>query len=301
MEHMAKLYVGNSQNMAKVDDNSVDFIFTGPPYWNHLEYSKEEKQLGNINDYELFHLEIAKVWRECYRVLKPGAVLCIQANDLYEHDGEDIVRRIPLAQDFSLNITKEGFVPVNAIFWDSYLPVKGKRMPSEERKGARSHYLIPQRMQYFLFFIKKRDGKRQKENYDSMLTDYYWQPFWRIKTQRKLAGSIWLYKIARFIISYKAFERMMETPLLKKIAHSTISDLRKDTDYPATSERKIIQKILGDFTGANDLVLDPFSGAGTTLEVAHTMGRKCIGYEVNSEAADVIKHCLGEKIDIIQT
>ncbi|MBW2364398.1 MAG: site-specific DNA-methyltransferase [Deltaproteobacteria bacterium] len=298
MKDVARLYIGNSQNMDKIENNSIDFIFTGPPYWNHLKYSNEKMQLGNIDDYELFHLEIAKVWQECYRVLKHGAFLCIQVNDLYVHDGAAIKERIPLVQDFSRHIMQKGFIPVNTIFWDSYLSVKSKKMPKEERQGTRFLHIIPQRMQYLMFFIKQGEGQTQKAKYSSVLTDYYWQPFWKIKTKRKILGSSLIYKFISFIISCLPIEDIMEIPLLKKIKNRAIGDFRKDKKYPAASDDKVVKKILSDFTQAGDLVLDPFAGSGTTLKVASDIRRRCIGYEINKGVGDIIKNRLKGEVDI---
>jgi len=300
MKTVPTLYIGNSQHMDSIEDNSVDFIYTGPPYWNHLVYSDEKMQLGNIDSYEIFQSEIEKVWSECYRVLKPGSALCIQANDLYEHDGEIIIRRIPLVQDFSQRIIQKGFIPVNTVFWDSYVSVKSRRMPMEERHGARTHYRIPQRMQYLLFFMKKGDGHTMHTRYKDVLTHYYWQPFWKIKTQRKLLGSRVMYRLVRLILTRVPVLNIMDSPLFKKIQNRVVGDFRKDTTYPATSDDKVIQKILFDFTKEGDLVLDPFTGSGTTLRVASDMNRRCIGYEINSTAAEIVHTYLKGRVNIFK-
>jgi len=49
--------------MKYLKDNSVNLIVTSPPYFNAKEYSKDKsgKDLGNINDYEVWKKEIKKV------------------------------------------------------------------------------------------------------------------------------------------------------------------------------------------------------------------------------------------------
>jgi len=300
MKTVPTLYIGNSQHMDKIEDHSVDFIYTGPPYWNHLAYSDEKMQLGNIDNYETFHSEIEKVWSECYRVLKPGAGLCIQANDLYEHDGQIMIRRIPLVQDFSHRIMRKGFIPINTVCWDSYVSVKSRSMPMEHRHGARILYRVPQRMQYLLFFIKKGNDPAVMPRYQSALIDYYWQPFLKIKTQRKLMGSRLMYAFALFIITHMPILNIMDSPLFKKLQHNVIDDFRKDKTYPATSDHAVAKRIISDFTNEGDLVLDPFAGSGTTLKAASDMNRRCIGYEINSGVADIIHHHLKGQVDIFR-
>lgn len=52
-----------------------------------------------------------------------------------------------------------------------------------------------------------------------------------------------------------------------------------DTPKP----EKLISKILEIATDPGEIVLDPFSGSGTTLAVAHKLGRNYIGIEINPE------------------
>ena len=66
------LYHGDARDLSYIPDESVHLVLTSPPYWNLKEYLRGEAQLGIIEDYELFIEELAKVWRECYRVLVPG-------------------------------------------------------------------------------------------------------------------------------------------------------------------------------------------------------------------------------------
>ena len=52
---------------------------------------------------------------------------------------------------------------------------------------------------------------------------------------------------------------------------------------------RLLQRILHIATNPNDLVLDSFLGSGTTVAVAHKMGRRWIGIEMGEHAAT---HCL---------
>jgi len=49
------------------------------------------------------------------------------------------------------------------------------------------------------------------------------------------------------------------------------------------------------FTQANDLVLDPFLGSGTTSEVAQRMGRNSIGIEIIPEYVEMAKAKVEQK------
>lgn len=47
--------------------------------------------------------------------------------------------------------------------------------------------------------------------------------------------------------------------------------------------------ILEEFTSADDVVLDPFAGYGTTLVVAERMGRRAVGVELLREHAELVR------------
>lgn len=99
---------------------SYDFVVTSPPYWSILNkapdhkareradqnlaltYSEDDGDLGNIADYEAFLDELATVFHECGRVLKPKAYMAIIVAD-FRHRSRfyafhaDLLRRLDQA------------------------------------------------------------------------------------------------------------------------------------------------------------------------------------------------------------
>lgn len=85
--------------LSKLKKNSVDFVVTSPPYWNILhkkdhkvkqereaydldtKYSDNEKDLGNIDDYEMFLNELNKILGKCAKVLKPNKYMAVIVSD----------------------------------------------------------------------------------------------------------------------------------------------------------------------------------------------------------------------------
>ncbi len=83
---------------------TFDFIVTSPPYWNILEkkdhkanervinghdtkYSESKSDLGNIEDYNKFLDDLAKIFLSCHDLLKPGKYMCIIVSD-FRHKSE---------------------------------------------------------------------------------------------------------------------------------------------------------------------------------------------------------------------
>lgn len=72
-----RLHLGDARDLSWIPDASVHLIVTSPPYWTLKDYAKNERQLGEIADYEAFLSELDKVWSECSRVLVPGGVFAV--------------------------------------------------------------------------------------------------------------------------------------------------------------------------------------------------------------------------------
>ena len=60
---------GDARDLSFIPNESVHLIVTSPPYWTLKEYPPHKHQLGAIEDYETFLVELDKAWKECASVL----------------------------------------------------------------------------------------------------------------------------------------------------------------------------------------------------------------------------------------
>ncbi|MGQ9872011.1 DNA methyltransferase [Leptodesmis sp.] len=60
-------------------------------------------------------------------------------------------------------------------------------------------------------------------------------------------------------------------------------ECRKKTPRPTQKPEELIRKFVLASCDRDDLVIDSFSGSGTTLVVAEQLGRKWLGCEINPE------------------
>ena len=89
-----------------IEQNSVDFIVTSPPYFNILkkkpdhkvkeerlkqnlatDYSNNHNDLGNFKDYNEFLDKLISILSKCERVLKPTKYMCVIVSD-FKHKSE---------------------------------------------------------------------------------------------------------------------------------------------------------------------------------------------------------------------
>jgi len=99
-EYPQDIRVGDARVLMKdLEDNSIDFVVTSPPYWNILhkedhkarqeriahdldtKYSDDDKDLGNIHDYQTFLSELSSILGEAGRALKPNKYMAIVVSD----------------------------------------------------------------------------------------------------------------------------------------------------------------------------------------------------------------------------
>ena len=66
--------------------------------------------------------------------------------------------------------------------------------------------------------------------------------------------------------------------------------------HPAVFPDGLARDHILSWSNEGDLVLDPFSGSGTTAKMARELGRRCIGIEVNQEYLEISKARLSQRV-----
>ena len=74
-----------------------------------------------------------------------------------------------------------------------------------------------------------------------------------------------------------------------------ISNLATPTGHPTPKPLTMVSSFVERFSNANDLVLDPFAGGGTTLLASRNLGRRVIGIEIEEEYCELIANRLKQQ------
>ncbi len=64
---------------------------------------------------------------------------------------------------------------------------------------------------------------------------------------------------------------------------TTCNGMREKTPHPTQKPEELLRKIILSSSNKNDLVVDPFSGSGTTLVVSEQLGRRWLGCDLSHE------------------
>lgn len=76
------LIKGDARNLSMLNNNSIDFVCTHPPYSNIIKYSLDLKEDLSRLDYIDFLREMYNVSKECFRVLKPNHYCAFMMGDI---------------------------------------------------------------------------------------------------------------------------------------------------------------------------------------------------------------------------
>lgn len=82
---------------------------------------------------------------------------------------------------------------------------------------------------------------------------------------------------------------------------TTCNGMGEKTKHPTQKPEELLRKIILSASNENDIILDPFSGSGTTIVVAEQLKRKWIGCEICEEynrwAVERLNHVVKRSID----
>jgi len=259
-----RLIQGDARDLSCIQENSVHLVVTSPPYWTLKKYRDNDNQLGAIQDYEAFLLELDKVWKHCFRVLVPGGRLVCVVGDVClsrrKNDGRHTV--IPLHASIQEHCRKIGYDNLAPIIWYKIANA------AFEASGNGAGFL----------------GKPYEPN-AVIKNDIEF-----ILMQRKPGG----YRkpsIPTRVLSVIADENHKEW--FQSIWSGLTGASTKN--HPAPFPETLAERLIRMFSFVGDTVLDPFLGTGTTTVAAAKWGRNSIGVEIDPHYFEMAENRIRQK------
>jgi site-specific DNA-methyltransferase (adenine-specific) len=222
---------------------------TSPPYWTLKKYESSAAQLGDVDNYEMFLDELDKTWRECARVLVPGGRICCVVGDVCvprKREGRHYV--MPLHADIMVRMRRIGLDSLTPILW--FKIANGKT--EVEGNGAGFYgkpyqpgAIVKNDVEYILFFRKPGEYRSPSP------------------IQKTLS--------------------MLNKEEMRDWLRSSWHDIRGQSTrngHPAPYPIELAERLIKMFSFAGDVILDPFSGTGSTSIAAMRAGRNSIGCDV---------------------
>lgn len=149
---------GNSiDELKNFNNNHFDLCITSPPYWDilnmkrsvdkkdNLSYSNNNKDLGNISNYDEFLDLLQLVFDEVYRTLKSDRYCIVNVMDIRKKD-----KFYPLHSDLADRMKEIGFIYDDLIIWDRQHEYNNMRP-----LGYPYRFRINKVHEYLMIFLKK--------------------------------------------------------------------------------------------------------------------------------------------------
>ena len=250
-EHINSIICGDSAEVLKnFPDNSIDMVVTSPPY-------------DGLRDYNGFSLDLHKIGKEIYRVLKDGGIAVMVIQDATKDFAKSLTSFRTIV-DWCDNVGFRLFETViyhkngtEGAWWKQRFRVDHEYMPIF-MKGKKPQYFNKEPLK----IPSKHGGKVMSgsgnRRTDGTLSETVRRP---INTM-KCRGTVWDYLMAGD-----------KNPLKRK--------------HPAVFPDKIPYDCIQCFCPEGGLVLDPFIGCGSTAVMAKVLGRNYIGIDISREYCDL--------------
>ena len=241
----------------EIPEESIDLIFTSPPYFVGKEYEDKEKTPEGYQKYLDF---LTAVFTSTKNILVKGGNLYINIDDAHTSLKSVFKKSIvlPTHAHLIVNLSKI-FDYKEMILWKK---IRGKHATGGASRllGSYGRFRSPgcipivQEVEYILWFRKpgKRNDITDELRKKSSLTP---------EEFKKFGMQIW----------------ELQPEKVKKIGHPA--------PFPVKLSNRIIK--IGSFV--DDIVLDPFFGAGTLGITCEKLNRRWIGIEINKKYCKIAK------------
>ncbi len=232
--------------MHEIPPESVQLTVTSPPYYNApFDYP------GMYRDYDEYLKMLSRVSDELYRVTSQGRVVCFVIDDMLV-DGE----KMPIVADCTTIMRQTGFRYRDKITW-----VKPK---GYSRISRRSGVLVqhPYPMYFYPDNIQESVLIFQKGRFDYQLIK-------EIDEQTLESSRIdsHMFNENEWNLSVWNITNVLPT---NNVLEKGI----------AAFPEELASRLIRLYSFADETVLDPFMGSGTTAKMAAMLGRNSIGYEL---------------------
>ncbi|MBD3248990.1 hypothetical protein GF336_03015 [Candidatus Woesearchaeota archaeon] len=265
------IYCGDCKEVLKRDipDESIDLIYLDPPFFSNKKYEiiwGNGAELRSFEDRWKGGINHYIGWMEeklelCRDSLKETGSICVHADHRASH-----YLKVSLDRIFGYNKFE------NEIIWHF-------------TGGGRSKKHLPRKHHNILRY---RKGDSCVFNSDEVREPYSETSGYAKDGITSKAG-----KKYKPNPKGKIMDDVWDIPIINPLSKERIG-------YPTQKPIPLLDRIIRAFSNEEDVILDPVSGGGTTVEAAYNANRRWIGIDVSPVACKVIKERLESLEGIVE-
>jgi len=249
----------NVETMQTFPDDSIDMVVTSPPYDNLRTYG------GHSWDFE-------GVAQQLWRVIKPGGVVVWVVNDATVNGSETGTSFLQALR----------FMEIGFRLHDTMIYFKnGMSFPESNRYYPAFEYIFVLSSGQPAVCNQIADRKTTRGG-DVKTSRMERQPNGDIRRPTRE------FQVSENAVRYNVWT--IDTGFMK-----TTKDVVAYSQ-PAIFPESLARDHILSWSNENDIVLDPFSGSGTTAKMARLMGRRFIGIEINPEYCEIARKRLRQRV-----
>jgi DNA modification methylase len=291
--------------MRKLPGDIVDCVVTSPPYWSLRDY-EIEGQIGMEEHPQQYISKLVDVFKEIKRVLKPSGTVFLNLGDsyytksgsnfkgsteAYSNQAEKVgirngnnlrelfcdgkwlqsKQKLMLPERTAIALQDDGWILRNNIIW--YKPNHMPCSVTDRLTGS-----------YESVFLLVKDGSYYF-NLDIIRKPHIWAQKDKRSLQRRVEGKSGKITEGKYATNAVGYNPLGGNP---GDVWSLTTEASFDSHF-ATFPTKLVKKCLLCGCPKGGLVLDPFTGSGTTLYVARKMNLHYLGIELKPEYVKIAK------------
>lgn len=247
-------YKKSSHVMLEIDDESIQTIITSPPYYKRRAFAGTlgtEKTPQEFVDNLVDHLE------DCWRVLKPKGSFFLNLDDTYVDGG---LASIP--SRVVIKLQDKGWLLRNQVVWRKLNP-----KPLSSKKSLTNSYEL-------IFHLTKSTDHDYYPTNIPAKNDH--SPFHVIRHKDQVKKARIVHPVAQNEL--KNLGNFWTNDIVETAVARTQTGNVKE--HPAPMAEKVVYLPILQTSREGEIVLDPFSGTGTTGKVAISLNRHFVGYDL---------------------
>lgn len=315
-----RIVTGDALDVLKnIPSGTIDLIVTSPPYYKQRDYGPGSRIIGNEEELGEYLKNLLEIVLECERVTKKTGSIIFNIGDKYDSNGSLML----IPQKFAISVLEASKLSlINDIMW-----LKQNPQPRQFKRRLVSshesffHFIKDPHYKYHIDqFESEPNGKKNKTTAGKNIGQGYFELIDKseLTEQEKENARKELSQVIEEVKSgkisslrmkirgihseayggYEGGRKMhLETKgytiirmpggTMRRDAIITPKAFNRDTRHPAVFPEKVIEQLVRLTTDPNDVVLDPFSGSGTTAVVSRNLKRHYIGIEINSKYSNM--------------